>query len=52
MEPVPGGTGYEITLRTGADQAERLASCDDHGPPIVWLAPDLPIPVNTAVLGA
>jgi hypothetical protein len=45
MEPVSGGTGDEITLRTGADQvAERVARCDDHGPPVVWeLGADQPI---------
>jgi HAD superfamily hydrolase (TIGR01509 family) len=41
MEPVPGGAGNELTLRTGAHRAAgRVATCDDHGPPIVWLAPD------------
>lgn len=45
MEPVPGGTGATITLQTAPDQgAQRVARCDDHGPPVVWeLAADQPI---------
>jgi HAD superfamily hydrolase (TIGR01509 family) len=45
MEPVPGDAGFEITLRVGADHAERrIASCGDHGPRIVWeLGADQPI---------
>jgi HAD superfamily hydrolase (TIGR01509 family) len=37
MEPVPGGSGAEITLRMAADQpARRIGRCDDHGPPVAW----------------
>jgi HAD superfamily hydrolase (TIGR01509 family) len=45
MEPVPGGTGATITLQTAPDQgAQRVARCDDHGPPVVWeLAANQPI---------
>jgi HAD superfamily hydrolase (TIGR01509 family) len=45
MEPVSGGGGFEIMLRTGADQAAtRVAACNDHGPPVVWeLDADQPI---------
>ena len=45
MEPKSGDGGFEITLRTGADQAAtRIASCDDHGPPVAWeLGADQPI---------
>jgi HAD superfamily hydrolase (TIGR01509 family) len=45
MEPVSEGTGDEITLRTGTDQAAtRVATCQDHGPPVVWeLRADQPI---------
>jgi HAD superfamily hydrolase (TIGR01509 family) len=45
MEPVPGDAGFEITLRMGADQPpRRIASCGDHGPPVVWeLGADQPI---------
>ena len=50
MEPVSGTTDYEITLRLDAQPAERVATCDDHGPPVVWLAPDLPVPVDTGIL--
>jgi hypothetical protein len=45
MEPVSGRSGDEVTVRTGTDQpAARLATCDDHGPPVVWeLGLDQPI---------
>jgi HAD superfamily hydrolase (TIGR01509 family) len=45
MEPMPGDAGFEITLRVGAEHAERrIAGCGDHGPPIVWeLGADRPI---------
>jgi hypothetical protein len=45
MEPVSDYAGFEITLRFGADHAERrIAGCGDHGPPVVWeLSADQPI---------
>jgi HAD superfamily hydrolase (TIGR01509 family) len=45
MEPVPGDGGFEITVRTAAEQpSRRIARCGDHGPPVVWeLGADQPI---------
>jgi HAD superfamily hydrolase (TIGR01509 family) len=45
MEPVSGGSGDEVTLRSGTDQPPaRVATCDDHGPPVIWeLGADQPI---------
>jgi HAD superfamily hydrolase (TIGR01509 family) len=37
MEPASTGAGGEVTLRSAPDRPPtRLASCDDHGPPVVW----------------
>jgi hypothetical protein len=40
MEPAGAeGKRMELTVRDGAsDHRDRLAWCDDHGPPVVWVA--------------